>query len=1003
MTEVPGGTSPRTEILALLLEPLGVDAMAGQAALRRLAENVDAVAQEHGCAVLPAYGSTLSCVSDAVSACVEEQELAGMAAGPEDARALRELARTEEARSQLRALEGVPVEALRTDRASVTTAERLIPKALEPYCRANQDWPEEIWRSIGDIDIDLDGALADLNRPRATRRAAAARELVLQHSVSAAQDLQNRELAARLEKVRDFVAARKAYDAFLSARPGWWRWLGPDAHSGFRSDRSDALVWALTVRDTGALSGSALDLLATDDCRAVLAHAPGPTPTPAVAAPPASATPLAVPPPATSSAARVASGLLAVGSRHDVGRLRALESWYAKNIALFDRVAAAMDLRESDPGFREALDPLVGELALPPGAVDTSRSDYRAVQAGLRAEVEGLLRRTGRTGHSEHAEASEGLVGVIGRVGALERDLRDAMRPLPAVRGRLLVAVAGRTKSGKTTLRKALTREADRSGIGQGAHRTTRKTTAFDVGPVTYLDTPGFAAKDDDFDAQHARAACDSADAVIWNYADTMRDEEAAEFRRLLRSGKPLLAVINVKKKVDEPVLLTIFANSPDKEFKTASGHATHIEQVARAAGAAPPVILAVHTGAAHESLSVKDRELADKAMRASRLLELELALSQLLAERSIPLRAVRLAEDVRRPLAAFHDRAAEKLPRIGLALDALEHSTPGERAALLEAFRVAGREAHERLEAERHRARERLPETVRNLGGEDHAQRWSDFLTELEWDGLILALEDELVRRARERGRTLRAPANAPERQDDEHPRVEPHPAPKFASAAVKGAATTLLDSFSAQGLSKGLTKVFSKKLATSAATTAASAPVTAALYATDALLGAMKAVSNEIDRARQAEEEWTKTATEVAETCLDDLFDWVDARLAMVLEDATAQVEAQFAAETAGIGSTRERFERLGRLQSSVRSALDTIDLTLARRLLALAGGDPAAVRRARRTPGVELRVWTDTSHVADVRAQLHKHLVDVLTERIEVRPDSRSGEGDGTADDG
>ncbi|MDA5141106.1 50S ribosome-binding GTPase [Streptomyces sp. AD681] len=1005
MTEVPGGTSPRTEILALLLEPLGVDAMAGQAALRRLAENVDAVAQEYGCAVLPAYGSTLPWVTDAVSACVKEHEVAGMAADPEEARALRELARVDGARSHLPALEGVPVEALRTDRVSVTTAERLIPKALQPYCRADQAWPEEVWRSIADVDggIDVAGTLADLNRPRATRRAAAARELMLQHSVSAAQDLQNRELAARLEKVRDFVAARKAYDAFLSARPAWWRWLGPDAHSGFRSDRRDALVWALTARDTGALSGSALELLVRDACRAVLAHAPGPTSALAVPAPPASTTSPVLPPSATSSAARLASGLLAVGSRHDAGRLRALESWYGKNIALFDRVAAAMDLRESQPGLREALDPLVGELALPPGAVDTSRSDYRSVQAVLRAEVEDLRLQTGRTGHSEHVVESEGLVRAIGRVGALERELRDAMRPLPAVRGRLLVAVAGRTKSGKTTLRKALTRDADRSGIGQGAHRTTRKTSAFDVGSVTYLDTPGFAAKDGDFDAQHARAACDSADAVIWNYADTMRDEEAAEFRRLLLSGKPLLAVINVKKKVDEPVLLTIFANSPDREFRRASEHAARIEQVARAAGAAPPVILAVHTGAAHESLSADDRELGDKAMRASRLLELELALSQLLAERAIPLRAVRLAEDVRRPLAAFHDRTAEELPRIGLALDALERSVPGERAALLEAFRTAGREAQERLVAERHRARERLPETVRNLGGEDHAQRWSDFLTELEWDGLILALEDELVRRAGERGRTLRAPASAPERQDDEHPRVEPHPTSKIASAAVKGAATTLLNSFSTEGLSKGLTKVFSKKLAASATTTAASAPVTAALYATDALVGAMKAVSNEIDRARQAKEEWTRTATEVAETCLDDLFGWVDARLAMVLEDATAQVEAQFAAETAGIGSTRERFERLGRLQSSVRSALDTIDLTLARRLLALAGGDPAAVRRARRTPGVELRVWTDTSHVADVRAHLHKHLVDVLTERIEVRPDSRSGEGDGTADDG
>ncbi|MGC8918052.1 hypothetical protein AB7952_02360 [Streptomyces sp. PG2] len=158
---------------------------------------------------------------------------------------------------------------------------------------------------------------------------------------------------------------------------------------------------------------------------------------------------------------------------------------------------------------------------------------------------------------------------------------------------------------------------------------------------------------------------------------------------------------------------------------------------------------------------------------------------------------------------------------------------------------------------------------------------------------------------------------------------------------------------------------------------------------------------MSSEVGRARQAKEEWARTATEAAEASLDDLFDWFDTQLTRVVEEATAQVEDQFTAQTADIGRTRERCERLGRLRSSVRSALDTIDLTLARRLLTLAGGDPTAVRRARRTPGVELRVWTDASRVADVRAHLHTHLVDVLTERIEVSPDSRSGEGDGTAD--
>ncbi|MER5432603.1 GTPase [Streptomyces sp. NPDC002588] len=792
MTEVTGRTSIRTEILALLLEPLGVDAMAGQAALRRLAENVDTVAQAYGCAGLPASGSTLPWVSDAVAACVEEHELARPAAARGEARALRELTRLKGG-SRLQALEGVPVDALRADLAAVAVAERLLPGVLEPCRRADQDWPEEIWRSIRGIDVD--SALADLNRPRVTRQAAAARELVLQHSTSAARDLRNRDLVTRLEKVRDFVAAEQAYEAFLSVRPGWWRWLGPDARSGFRSDRRDALVWAIEARDTGAVSGSALELLAADDARTVIEHASATvsvTTTASLSAPPA-----------TSSAARLVSGLLAVGSRHDVDQLRALEPWYTKNIVLFDHVAAAMDARGADPGLRTALDSLVSELALPPGAVDTSRSDYRDIQSALRAKVEAHLQRTT---YSEHAMESEELVGVIGRVGTLERELRDAMRPLPAVRGRLLVAIVGRTKSGKTTLRKALTRDADRSGIGRGAHRTTRKTSAFDVGSVTYLDTPGFAAKDDDFDAQRARAACISADAVIWNYADTLRDEESAELRRLLLSGKPLLAVVNVKGLVNTPVRLELFANSPNREFKSAPGHAVRIEQGARAVGVAPPVILAVHSGAAHEALSTEDRKLGDRALRASRLPELEQSLDRLLAERAIPIRAVRLAEGVRAPLAAFHDRAVEELPQIGLALAELERSTPDERAALLEAFRAAGRNSHERLEAERHRVKERLPEMVRDLGGADHAQRWSDFITGLELDGLCSGLESELEQQARNQRRVLRALASAPERQDDEHPRVRPRPDRKFVTAAAKGAATALLGSFAAKGLPKKL-----------------------------------------------------------------------------------------------------------------------------------------------------------------------------------------------------
>ncbi|MEV6356927.1 GTPase [Streptomyces hydrogenans] len=964
-------TSLRAEMLSLLLEPLGVDAMAGPASLQRFAKDVAAVAQACGCVGLPPSGSTLPSVSHAVAACVEEHQLVRLATAegrtpaPDGGRSLRELKRLEGLRTHLRALEGVPADALRADAAAVAAAERLLPEFLEPCRRADQEWPKEIWRSIREIDIEP--ALTDLSRRPGGRKAAETRELVLRHSATAARDLRNRELVALLEKVRDFVAAEESCEAVLSERPQWWRWLAPDARLGFRSDRRDALLWAIEARDTGAVSGSTVDMLADDSVRALIEHglATGIVST--------AVFPVA---PAASSAARLTAGLLAVTSRTDINELRAFESWYRSNVGLFDRVAAAMDLWRTEPDLQEALRALVGELSS--GAVDTSRSAYRDIQAALREQAEACL---SRTSYSAHAIESEDLVEVVSDIGVLERELRDAVAVMPAARGRLRVAIVGRTKSGKTTLRKALTRDADRTGIGRGAHRTTRETSAFHVGSVTYLDTPGVAAKDDDLDATRARAACDSADAVMWNYADTLREEESAELQRLLLAGKPLLVVVNVKGRVVEPHRLQRFVDDPEREFASAAGHIVRIEQVARAVDVAPPVVLPVHSGAAHEALSTLDRELGDKALQASRLPELEQSLTWLLAERAIPLREVRLAEAVRAPVAAFHDRLVEELPRIDLALGDLERSPSSDRAALLSAFRTVGQDTRDRLEAERHRAKERLPDVVRDLGGVDDAQLWSDFVTGLEVEGLLSDLENEFELEARNQGMVLRAPASTPERPGDAQPRVRPRPdlkekAARLGTAAAKGAATALLSSVAAKGIPKKL---------------AVPPPVVTLSYVAETLTGVAKAVSGEVGRARRANDWWTSTTTTEAEACLDELFDGLAEWAARMTDDAMAQVDARSEARSADIRGTRERFERLRRLLPLVRSALEAIDLVLARRLLALAGGDPEAIRRVRRTPGIELRVWTDAPRVADVRARLRDQFVDVLTERIEIRTDA------------
>jgi hypothetical protein len=68
------------------------------------------------------------------------------------------------------------------------------------------------------------------------------------------------EICKRLEKEQDFFSAEEPDEAFLSERPAWWRWLGPDERFRFRSDRRDALFWTIEARDRrrfGENSGNA--------------------------------------------------------------------------------------------------------------------------------------------------------------------------------------------------------------------------------------------------------------------------------------------------------------------------------------------------------------------------------------------------------------------------------------------------------------------------------------------------------------------------------------------------------------------------------------------------------------------------------------------------------------------------------------------------------------------------------------------------------------------------
>ena len=147
---------------------------------------------------------------------------------------------------------------------------------------------------------------------------------------------------------------------------------------------------------------------------------------------------------------------------------------------------------------------------------------------------------------------------------------------------------------------------------------------------------------------------------------------------------------------------------------------------------------------------------MAERAFNASRLAELEGSLGRLLAERVIPLRAVRLADGVRSPLASFHERATEELPRLRSSLpnsrtrrrySAKLCSTPSQ---LLDGGLATNSAARREI------AKDELSATLPELGGQDHAKRWSDFLAGLNLKELTLSLEAEFDHEMSTRGRII-------------------------------------------------------------------------------------------------------------------------------------------------------------------------------------------------------------------------------------------------------
>lgn len=149
--------------------------------------------------------------------------------------------------------------------------------------------------------------------------------------------------------------------------------------------------------------------------------------------------------------------------------------------------------------------------------------------------------------------ASQGLATSrtteLERLGAARTELDAALQP--ARSGRAVVAVVGRTKAGKSTLRFVLSGEGE-DRIGLGGQGTTRTVIDYAWRGLRLRDTPGVGARGRPEDAALAAEAAATADLVLWlSTSEGVQQATVEPLRHLLSRGAPLLAVVNHKDQHD--------------------------------------------------------------------------------------------------------------------------------------------------------------------------------------------------------------------------------------------------------------------------------------------------------------------------------------------------------------------------------------------------------------------------------------------------------------------
>ena len=171
----------------------------------------------------------------------------------------------------------------------------------------------------------------------------------------------------------------------------------------------------------------------------------------------------------------------------------------------------------------------------------------------------------------------EGIAGELERASDSLIGKRDSLE-------QFTVTLFGRTMTGKSTIREAIT-QGDGSTIGKGGQRTTHDVRTYEWKALRIVDTPGIGGYKGEADATIARSKIDESDVLLFlTHSDGIQDSSFRGMRDLRDQNKPIIFVLNVKRDLTTGrVRMKKFLQSPESIMgqDKIGGHINRIRRLA--------------------------------------------------------------------------------------------------------------------------------------------------------------------------------------------------------------------------------------------------------------------------------------------------------------------------------------------------------------------------------------------------------------------------------------